>query len=182
MYSYGQGINKGGQPKRWKEEGQTERQRKTETEIIPSDISSHLLSWKKQRFVGFPYMYLLLSSVSVLNYKWETLLSFERFGLLNLWILPRLHHYLKLNKPIHSENNVWVRSVKIRTKYLSSQILRSLGLSYFCHYSCGFCHSADMNRQAGTPSDRILASATRPFSPFHPQGHHPSSDPYHLVC
>lgn len=84
MYSYGQGINKGGQPKRWKEEGQTERQRKTETEIIPSDISSHLLSWKKQRFVGFPYMYLLLSSVSVSNYKWETLLSFERFGLLNL--------------------------------------------------------------------------------------------------
>lgn len=84
MYSYGQGINKGGQPKRWKEEGQTERQRKTETEIIPSDISSHLLSWKKQRFVGFRYMYLLLRSISVLNYKWETLLSFERFGLLNL--------------------------------------------------------------------------------------------------
>lgn len=104
------------------------------------------------------------------------------FGLLNLWILPRLHHHLKVNKPIHSENNVWVRSVKIRTKYLSSQILRSLGLSYFCHYSCGFCHSADMNRQAGTPSGRILASATRPSSPFPSHCHHPSSDPYHLAC
>lgn len=65
------------------ERGGTERQRKRETEIILSDISSNLLSWEKQRFVGFPCMCLLFSSVSILNYIWETL-SFEFFGLLNL--------------------------------------------------------------------------------------------------
>lgn len=67
------------------ERGGTERQRKREeAEIILSDISSNLLSWEKQRFVGFPCRYLLFISVSILNDIWETLLSFEFFGLLNL--------------------------------------------------------------------------------------------------
>lgn len=66
------------------ERGGTERQRKREAEIILSDISSNLLSWEKQRFVGFPCRYLLFISVSILNYIWETLLSFEFFRLLNL--------------------------------------------------------------------------------------------------
>lgn len=47
--------------------GGTDRGVEKETEIIASAIASALLSWKKLRFVRFPYMYLLFSSVSILN-------------------------------------------------------------------------------------------------------------------